>query len=164
MEIYRKSIAYSNKIIAKNICGRTLLDIGGSCCPQRTNSLAELVDSVSMVDIVRPKQNLASNITFILSRAEDLDSTHGLFDEVVLSNILEHTEEPTLVLDAIKNVLANSGQLHILSPNCESLNRKIGVLTGSMKSIRTIPQKEIELGHKKTFSVKDIEEMLDETG
>ena len=141
--------------------GGRLLDVGGSECPQRANELAGAVDEVVILDMQPPIAELGDDVRFMQLPAEDVSPGRcGFFEHILLSNLLEHLDDPGSVLPLMKGLLAPGGSIHILSPNCESLNRRIGVRMGVLASIREIPECEVLLGHKHALSVADVSEMI----
>ncbi len=164
MKMYSMSVRYSNALLAKRIRGGRLLDIGGAEFPGRACHLAQFVDEVVMVDIAPPPADLPPNVSFSESPAENLPAELGLFDNILLSNVLEHLADPLLVLRNISKVLAPRGSVHILTPNCESLNRRVGVLMGILKDIKEIPSPEIAIGHRHAFSVSDMTNLVLDAG
>ena len=164
MEMYRKSIPFSNRLLREHIKGGTLLDVGGAECAWRANELADQVDRVVLLDVKDPVHVLKKNVDFLKLPIEEITAEHGTFRHVLLSNLLEHLHEPKLALEAVEKVLDEGGAIHILQPNCESLNRRVGVKMGILKDIREIPPNEVEMGHVRALSVSDIKEMLKEVG
>ena len=86
------------------------------------------------------------------------------FDHILMSNVLEHLDDPLSALKKATELLSKNGNLHILTPNCESLNRRIGVLMGAMDHIRVIPPNEVAIGHVQTFTVADMRDLLHRSG
>jgi 2-polyprenyl-3-methyl-5-hydroxy-6-metoxy-1,4-benzoquinol methylase len=165
MKMYSKSVPFSNKILKDNIPSGKVLDVGGAYCPVRSRMLAEYMDEVAIVDPNTPRVGLSENITHYQYRVEDLSVEEcGLFDHIVLSNVLEHIDEPLAALKAVEKLLEDDGKIHILTPNCESLNRRIGVLMGAMEHIRVIPPNEVAIGHVQTFTVADMRDLVQRAG
>lgn len=167
MLIYNISTSYTNRLLLEKIGAGRILDIGGSCCTKRINFIAEnLKDAeLSMLDIVAPTQPLDERISFIKMPLEDAaPEKTGTFRHIILSNVLEHLVSPAAALKICATLLEEGGCVHILSPNCESLNRRIGLIMGQLSSIREIPQKEKEIGHLHAMTVQDILDYISEAG
>ncbi|NQZ57774.1 MAG: class I SAM-dependent methyltransferase [Lentisphaeraceae bacterium] len=166
MQIYNISIAYSNRILKENISGGRVLDVGGAAgTPLRANFLAEFADEVVIVDPASPRQVMNNSVSHVAVLVEDLDVNEcGLFDHIVLSNVLEHMHQPQPALDTVAKLLKPCGSIHILTPNCESLNRRIGVHMGAMEHIRVIPPNEVAIGHVQTFTVSDMRNLIQQAG
>ena len=159
MKIYNISTTYTNRLLIEKIDGGRILDIGGAFCPQRIKFLAENLENAEffMLDIADPVQPLGEKISFLKMPLEEATpSKIGKFRHILLSNVLEHLESPGLALKICASLLEKNGTVHILSPNCESLNRRIGLIMGKLSSIREIPDKEKEIGHLHAMTVQDI--------
>jgi 2-polyprenyl-6-hydroxyphenyl methylase/3-demethylubiquinone-9 3-methyltransferase len=166
MLIYNKSLPYADRLIKKNLNKGSLLDVGGAELPSRAESLAEILDSVTIMDIKKPERKSGKKISFIKASIENTpdEGLKGKFDNILLSNVLEHLNHPGGALANCREMLGSGGKLHILSPNCESLNRRIGVLMGEMDNLRYIPETEKAMGHVRTLTVDDIRDFLENAG
>ena len=166
MQIYAKSLPYSNRMLRTRMTGGgRLLDVGGAENPKRANALADLFTEVILADLKPPRKPLDANVRFIECSIENFSpSVAGLFDHILLSNVLEHIPDPLEALRAVAGVLKPSGIIHILSPNCESLNRRIGVQMGILKNIREITPQEKTIGHLHMFTVADVKAMVANAG
>lgn len=167
MRIYSLSTSYTNRLLLEKIKGGKILDVGGAYCPQRIEFLAaNLPDAeFAMLDIADPIRPIDKKISFFKMPLEEATpGKTGLFDHIILSNVLEHLDSPDIALKICASLLEKNGMIHILSPNCESLNRRIGLIMGKLSSIREIPEKEKEIGHKHAMSVQDIIDYIKDAG
>ena len=164
MRMYSKSVDYSNKMLAERIRGGRLLDVGGSDFVGRANHLAPLVEEVVIADPAPPRGSLARNVVHSLTPVEAISSALGSFTNVLLSNVLEHLAAPPLAVGKVWERLSPGGSLHVLSPNCESLNRRIGRLMGILKDLKEITPQEAALGHRHAFTVADVIDFLTNAG
>ncbi len=165
MQIYRTSVPYSNNMLrARMASGGRLLDIGGAANPARANALADLFSEVVIADCARPGAILRGNIRFLPCRVEDIGPELGGFEHILMSNILEHVAEPAAALRIAASVLATAGSLHILSPNCESLNRRIGVKMRVLKDVHEITPSEKAMGHLHALTVAEVKTMISGAG
>jgi 2-polyprenyl-3-methyl-5-hydroxy-6-metoxy-1,4-benzoquinol methylase len=165
MQIYNISVPYSNNMLkVRMVGGGRLLDVGGGANPRRANALADLFTEVVIADCFSPRFPLAKNVRFLECRIEDLDPASGMFDHILMSNVLEHIVVPGEALRSAARVLKPRGMIHILSPNCDSLNRRIGFQMGILKSIREITPREKKIGHLHALSVGDVKTMISDAG
>lgn len=165
MQIYNKSLPYSNAMLCARMAdGGRLLDVGGAANPGRANALAHLFSEVIIADPEQPRRPLQPNIRHLECLAEDIGPETGCFDHILMSNVLEHFSEPIQALLAVARALKPSGSIHILSPNCESLNRRIGVGMGILKNTREITPSEIKMGHLHAMTVPDVKKIIAEAG
>jgi len=164
MEIYLKSVPVTNRLLKSRIAGGRVLDVGGAPMPSRGTSLLANGCDVTIADPDEPKAPMDPGVRHLRMRVEDLTTALGLYDHIVLSNVLEHVESPLVAVRACMRVLEHGGQCHVLTPNCETLNRRIGVRMGILKSIREIPEKEVAIGHIHTFTVAEMRRLLEDGG
>ena len=61
--------------------------------------------------------------------------TDDLFDVVVMGFILEHVDDPGLLLDRYKKLLAPEGRMFVAVPNAKSMNRRLGLELGIIDDI-----------------------------
>ena len=164
--MYAKSLPYSNRMLRVRMTGGgRLLDVGGAENPQRANAMADIFSEVILADLKPPWAPVKANVRFLECSIECISPAGaGLFDHILLSNVLEHVRNPLEALRSVAGVLRPSGTIHILSPNCESLNRRIGVQMGILKSIREITPKEKAIGHLHMFTVPDVKAMVSNAG
>jgi 2-polyprenyl-3-methyl-5-hydroxy-6-metoxy-1,4-benzoquinol methylase len=141
-----------------------VLDLGlGS---GRTNSLLEGV--VKRYVIVEGSDELISEFRrnhpdtgaeIIHSTFEDFD-TRDVFDVIIMGFVLEHVHDPAFILHKYKAYLSTGGALYIKVPNFESLNKRIGYLAGMTPAMDVLLPRDIELGHRRLFSVKSLKEVV----
>lgn len=77
------------------------------------------------------------------------------FDIIVFQDVLEHIEDPTLMLKTIRNLANNSALISLGFPNCNSIPAKLFKEKWSM--VRP-------LGHLHYFSAKSIKIMFENSG
>lgn len=166
MQMYNKSLQYSNRMLRSRMTGGgRLLDVGGAENPHRANVLADLFSEVIIADLKPPCAQLKANVRFMECAIENIcPDVVKNFDHILLSNVLEHIRNPIAGLQAMTSSLKPSGTIHILSPNCESLNRRIGVQMGILTSIREITQREKKIGHLHMLTVADVTAMIANVG
>ncbi len=164
MQFYIRSTPKTNALLASRIRAGRLLDVGGAEMPSRAALLAENGCETFLLDIRKPAWTLPPELKLIMKPVEKLDESDGLFDHILLSNVLEHLQSPGLALKRCSERLAPGGCVHILSPNCESLNRRIGLKMGILKSLRDISGYERSLGHLHAFTVSEMKGLVAAAG
>lgn len=83
-------------------------------------------------------------------------NTTERFDVIVLGFVLEHVDDPILILNRFKQFLNPSGRIYAAVPNAEVLNRRLGFLAGLLSSIEELSENDILLGHKRYYTVKTL--------
>lgn len=78
--------------------------------------------------------------------------TNELFDAIVMGHVLEHVEDPILVLTIVRSMLQSSGFVFAAVPNARSLHRQAGVIMGLLDSEESLNQRDIKHGHRRVFN------------
>lgn len=104
------------------------LDIGGGSgwVMNLVRNSDSRVSETTILDINKQSSNLANanGHRFICGLVETLEIQNE-FDFVLLLNLIEHVEDPRLVLSKIYNSMNSGGILYIKTPNTDSINRYI---------------------------------------
>ena len=112
----------------------------------------------SMTEILEKLAAIKKSQTVVIMCA--LDSEHD-----TLINVLEHVDDPALVLKKAKGWMAPDGVIIIHVPNAHGLNRHLGREMGLIKTLYDLAESDIEVGHKRFYDdtrlLKDIEEGID---
>ena len=155
--------------IVRNSKRKSVLELG--CGSGVTTSvLLENFEKVVVVDGSAEylKQNMERNSkytngTYIHSYFEELELDET-FDDVVMSHILEHVEDPVHVLRLAKQWAASDATFHIIVPNGFSIHRRIGVELGMMDEPNELPQSEADRGHRRVYDVEMLLNQIDAAG
>jgi 2-polyprenyl-3-methyl-5-hydroxy-6-metoxy-1,4-benzoquinol methylase len=99
----------------------------------------------------------------VQSYFEDFD-TEERFDVIVLGFVLEHVDDPVLLLRQFKKFLKPNGSCFITVPNCEALHRRLGHEAGLLNDMEQLSQSDLELGHKRQYSKAILEAELKQAG
>ncbi len=90
--------------------------------------------------------------------------TEQRFDQIFLCHVLEHLENPKLVLQKIKKLLSPNGHLFILVPNADSIHRYIGVKMGLLPERHALNEQDITLGHFRVYNMDRLISEVEECG
>lgn len=83
-------------------------------------------------------------------------STDERFDVIVMGFILEHVDDPLLILRRYRDFLAPGGRMFVAVPNAEVLNRKLGHLAGLLDDMTELSENDHLLGHKRFYTVASL--------
>ena len=86
------------------------------------------------------------------------------FDAVIMGFVLEHVDDPGLILDRARRLIKKGGRLFIAVPNAKSLNRRLGLALGKIRDIYDLNENDLALGHKRQFCRDTIKALLVEKG
>jgi 2-polyprenyl-3-methyl-5-hydroxy-6-metoxy-1,4-benzoquinol methylase len=80
------------------------------------------------------------------------------FDNIVLTHVLEHLDDPVGVLTRVnREWLSESGRLFLVCPNANAASRQIAVRMGLVTHNAAVTPAEKEHGHRITYSLDTIE-------
>lgn len=86
------------------------------------------------------------------------------FDVIVAGFILEHVDDPLLILKKYREYLSERGKFYIAVPNAEALNRRVGHAAGFLPDIQQLSEADRDLGHKRYFTLASIRTLCDKAG
>lgn len=91
-------------------------------------------------------------------------NTEQLFDVIIMGFILEHVDDPGLLLARYKNFLKPDGKIFVAVPNAKSLNRRLGIELGIIDDIYSLNANDLALGHKRQFCRDTLKQLFAEHG
>ena len=108
--------------------------------------------------------------TYPDSQAEVVESyfenfdTAERFDVIVFGFILEHVDDPVLILQHFRQFLVPGGRMFVTVPNAEVLNRRLGHLAGMLPDMTALSEHDQLLGHKRYYTVETLKQDLERAG
>jgi SAM-dependent methyltransferase len=81
---------------------------------------------------------------------EEFDTSEK-FDVIVMGFILEHVDNPSLVLRKYRDFLKPNGRLFVAVPNAKSLNRRFGLELGIINDIYSLNENDLAQGHQRQY-------------
>lgn len=91
-------------------------------------------------------------------------STDERFDLIVMGFILEHVDDPVLILRRFREFLAPGGRMFLAVPNAEVLNRRLGQLAGLLEDVTLLSENDHLLGHKRFYTVETLRSDITQAG
>ena len=138
----------------KNRCGtETALELG-SADGLMTEELVKHFAKVAVVEGAK------KNVEWVQQHFPDVEVHHCLFeefnttsryDDIIAARVLEHLDDPVSVLTQMKKHMAPGGRLHIVVPNADSLNRKLGLAMGMLSSLDQLTERDLNAGHVRVY-------------
>lgn len=86
------------------------------------------------------------------------------FDVIEAGFILEHVDDPALILRRLHQYLAPTGRLFLAVPNARSLHRLLGFHAGLLKDMYVLSDGDLALGHKRYFDLQSLTSLITECG
>jgi SAM-dependent methyltransferase len=94
---------------------------------------------------------------------EEFD-TEERFDLIVMGFILEHVDDPLLILNRFRKFLTPTGKLFVAVPNAEVMNRRLGNLAGMLPDMEALSENDLLLGHKRYFAIDSLTKLVSDAG
>lgn len=139
----------------------SLLELG-SFKGDFTRRLLPYFDDITCVDasdaaIEEARKKLGDKVNFVNSLFEEANLPRR-YDNIVLTHVLEHLDDPVGVLKRINGEwLAEGGRLFLVCPNANAPSRQIAVKMGLISHNAAITPAEAEHGHRMTYSLDTLE-------
>ncbi|MEI6696950.1 MAG: class I SAM-dependent methyltransferase [Bacteroidota bacterium] len=134
----------------------------GSFKSEFTKRLLPFFDDITCVEasdeaIEIAKKELSGKVKFVNSLFENAILPKK-YDNIILTHVLEHIENPVAVLKKIKDEwLADNGRFFLVCPNANAPSRQIAVKMGLISHNSAVTPAEYEHGHKITYSLDTLE-------
>jgi 2-polyprenyl-3-methyl-5-hydroxy-6-metoxy-1,4-benzoquinol methylase len=90
--------------------------------------------------------------------------TDSKYDVIIMGFILEHVDDPDLILDYYKKYLKEDGRIFISVPNAEVMNRRLGVYAETLKDVCLLSDHDYACGHKRYYTVKSLSDQVMSNG
>lgn len=101
--------------------------------------------------------NLTGQMTFVNALFEAVSLTER-FDNIILTHVLEHIDDPVRVLRRINEEwLSDNGRLFLVCPNANAPSRQIAAKMGLISHNSAITPAEEKHGHRVTYSFDTLE-------
>jgi 2-polyprenyl-3-methyl-5-hydroxy-6-metoxy-1,4-benzoquinol methylase len=101
----------------------------------------------------------SSNVKIELGYFEDF-KTEEKFDVILMGYVLEHVDNPKLILKKYKKYLSANGSIYVVVPNGSALNRRFGLKAGYIKSLDEMSDFDYKGGHKRTFTYESLMQLV----
>jgi 2-polyprenyl-3-methyl-5-hydroxy-6-metoxy-1,4-benzoquinol methylase len=100
---------------------------------------------------------LGERVAFIHGTLESV-SLPRRYDNIVLTHVLEHLDDPVQVLRRVNSEwLGNGGRLFLVVPNANAPSRQIAVHMGLISHNSAVTEGEAEHGHRRTYALDTLE-------
>lgn len=111
----------------------------------------------SDIAIAEAKEMLGDKVKFVNALFENVELPQR-YDNIVLTHVLEHLDDPVLVLKRINEEwLAEGGRLFLVCPNANAPSRQIAVKMGLMSHNAAVTSAEAKHGHRCTYALDTLE-------
>jgi len=165
---YLMTKKFGYRLISKYFIGENVLELGSDESPT-TSLLAGWSEKVTVVDMADKfskkilKDKKLANVKFIRSRWEDYTPDER-YSDIVLTDGLEHAENPVEILSIAKDWLSKDGRLHIIVPNALSVHRLLGAEMGYLETPYSFNRNDMESGHIRVYDVNLLKSDIKKAG
>jgi 2-polyprenyl-3-methyl-5-hydroxy-6-metoxy-1,4-benzoquinol methylase len=112
----------------------------------------------SNVAIEEARTKLGEKVNFVNSLFEKA-TLPKRYDNIVMTHVLEHLDDPVLVLKRINGEwLAEGGRFFLVCPNANAPSRQIAVKMGLITHNAAVTPAEAEHGHRRTYTFDTLEQ------
>lgn len=153
-----KTIMYSFEIFSRYLKSGSILELGPAE-GLMTDLLVKLDDKLTVIEgsevFANDLKKKYPNIAVIqgLFEAVELDEK---FDNIILGHVLEHVENPEVILNKVKGWLKPDGLVFCAVPNAKSLHRQAAVEMGLIDSIYEMSDKDKHHGHLRIYNAEQL--------
>lgn len=82
------------------------------------------------------------------------------YDNIYMGHVLEHVEEPSLIISRAIRWLKPGGRIIASVPNADSVHREIGVRIGMLKTTSDLSESDVRIGHRRVFHRAEFEALF----
>lgn len=142
--------------LSKYFVGNSCLEMGcaeGSGTEfllKRFKKVVTVDGSVKAINHIK-KKHPTSKLQAINAYFENMNLGYVSFDTLVLAHILEHVDNPLIILKQAKKYAKPGSSIIIDVPNGNSLHRQIGVEMGLLKKCTDLNEADISIGHQRVY-------------
>ncbi|GAA0085612.1 class I SAM-dependent methyltransferase [Clostridium sp. CTA-7] len=163
VKVEDKFLDYLSNIVVSKISGYNILEMGigtGAYTEKiiKKSGHSFVVDGSSKL-IEKHREKYNNKVSLFNEYFEDFNPDIK-FDAIVATNILEHLEDPVLVLKKMKSWLGDNGKIIIIVPNAKSLHRNYGVCLNIIGEITQLDESDFKVGHKRVYTSELLEEHI----
>ena len=111
----------------------------------------------SDVAVEEARRRMENKVKFVNAMFEDV-TLPCRYDNIVLTHVLEHLDDPVLVLKRINDEwLAEGGRFFLVCPNANAPSRQIAVKMGLISHSTAVTPAEAKHGHRCTYTLDTLE-------
>jgi len=139
----------------------SLLELG-SFKGDFTQRLIPYFDDVTCVEasdmaVAEAENRFGEKVLFVNSLFEKA-ALPKRYDNIIMTHVLEHLDDPVLVLKRVNNEwLSKGGRFFLVCPNANAPSRQIAVKMGLISHNAAVTAAEAEHGHRRTYTLDTLE-------
>jgi 2-polyprenyl-3-methyl-5-hydroxy-6-metoxy-1,4-benzoquinol methylase len=138
-----------------------ILELGsykGAFTKRLENVFSDIICVEASDSAINEAKKTIGNRTKIINSTFEEVKLESKFNNIVMTHVLEHIDDPLLVLKRINNEwLSDKGRFFLVCPNANAPSRQIAVKMGLISHNSAVTPAEHEHGHKITYSLDTLE-------
>lgn len=159
---------YSKKIVKNSSKYLSVLDLGlghGITANNFSEHFKDYTILDGSTEIINKykKEFPKSKANIIHTYFEDY-KTEKKFDLIIMGFILEHVDNPILIMEEYKNFLKPEGKIIVTVPNAETMNRRLGYYAKLLDDLTTLSEHDIEVGHQRYYTIETFKNDVKKAG
>jgi 2-polyprenyl-3-methyl-5-hydroxy-6-metoxy-1,4-benzoquinol methylase len=119
--------------------------------------------SLQAIQEMKLDPRVEPHVRLVHSYFEDFH-TDEPFDAIEAGFVLEHVDDPLLVLKRFAQFLEPGGKVYLAVPNAQSLHRRIGHAAGLLPDMYQLSAADVALGHQRYFDAESFTGLVEEAG
>lgn len=148
------SVQYSYNVFLRTMRGKSVLELG----PAEGLGTALLQQAGYEITVVEGAELFCKKLRSLYPEVKVI---HGLFEEVtfsvsfeniILGHVLEHVDDPVLVLTHVGKFLTPGGHIYAAVPNARSLHRQAAVIMGILPDENHFSELDRHHGHQRVYT------------
>jgi SAM-dependent methyltransferase len=164
----RLTLEWYPQRVAEQASGSSMLELGlghgyTTCYFAQHFSPYRVIDgSAEMIERFRSIFDLPQ-VDIIESWFEKFD-TDERYDNIAMGFVLEHVDDPGLILRNYRRLLNPGGSVFVAVPNSESLHRRFGHAANMLPDLEMLSDVDREFGHQRYFNLRSLTQLCEESG
>ena len=148
--------------------GDSLLELGlghgwaSECFAKRFSRYLVIEGSAEMIQRFRTRFD-DSRMEIVQGFFEDFESAER-FHHVNMGFVLEHVQDPGLLLRRFRTFLRSGGSIFVAVPNAESLHRRLGFHAGLLPNLTQLSDADLGFGHRRYFTLATLRALVESCG
>jgi SAM-dependent methyltransferase len=119
--------------------------------------------SAAAIEALRAARELPPVVEVVHGFFEDFTPT-GPVDAVEMGFVLEHVEDPALVLARFARFVRPGGRVVVVVPNARALHRVVGHEAGLLDDVHRLSAEDLRLGHRRYFDLTSLTRLVLDAG
>ena len=160
------AIKYCFSIFKRHFTGSSILEMG----PAEGVMTECLITTGREIHIVEGSRLFCEKLAELYPSAEVVNSLFEdfvpgrRFDNIIMGHVLEHVDDPVMLLKTVSTWLEEGGRVFAAVPNSRSLHRQAAVIMGLLSRENQLNDLDIHHGHKLVFDPESFRNIFLQAG